>query len=104
MKILCSEIKNQVNIKVLVGLVCIIATLFSIVLVRVETRRMGYEVVKLVNLEKKSLDQFQKKLTLLANLNDLSRVKKVAQDHLELGSPKKTQILYLPRASLAKMD
>lgn len=87
--------KQIVALKPFISLVMIIMTLFALVFLQMEERRMGYTVLKLNREHKKVIDMKRAKNIELARLNRPQLLESVAQKKLTLQKVQSSQIIHL---------
>lgn len=73
----------------------ITGTLFTIVMVHMEIRRMGYELLHLSQAERKVRDVHRERAVELAELTGPQNLRRVAQSKLAVQAPAKGQIIHL---------
>ncbi len=78
-----------------VSVLMIISTLFSIVLVHMEIRRMGYELLNLSQQEREVRDYHREKVVRLAELTGPQNLRKLAQSKLAVQAPTEGQIIHI---------
>ncbi len=79
----------------------LIGTLFSLVLLKMEVRRMGYQVLKASNEYRKLRDQHRMMSMEYARLTQPERVRKYAVSRLNLNDSRNGQIIQLAGPKLA---
>ncbi len=85
---------NQ-QIRPFISVVFIIITMFTIVFIKMDVRRMSYSVLKLAQREKLSADQYRFRSLKLAQVLRTERIKTYAQVHLALNEAQKGQIIHM---------
>lgn len=79
----------------------IIASLFTLVFFNMETRRMGYVVLKLSREEKRHRDANRSQLIQLAKITRPERLHNVAQSRLTLKTAEAGQIIQMTESGIA---
>jgi cell division protein FtsL len=85
--------KTLTNLKPFLSVFFILATLFSVVFVRMENRRMGYEIYDLAEKEKHETQKQRVALLNLARMTSPERVRKLATERLTFQSAKEGQVI-----------
>lgn len=78
-----------------------VATLFGLVLLKMEVRRMGYQVLKVTKEYKSLRDQYRLMSMEYAHLTRPERVRKFAESKLTLNDARSGQIIQLTGGQLA---
>lgn len=78
-----------------------VSTLFGLVLLKMEVRRMGYSVLKASHAHKKLQDERRMMSMEYAKLTRPDRVRKYAVSHLKLNDSRNGQIIQLAGETLA---
>lgn len=78
-----------------------VSTLFGLVLLKMEVRRMGYSVLKASHAYKKLQDERRMMTMEYAKLTRPDRVRKYAVSHLKLNDSRNGQIIQLAGQTLA---
>src|SRR6185312_4290970 len=78
-----------------------VSTLFALVLLKMEVRRMGYSVLKASHADKKLQDERRMMSMEYAKLTRPDRVRKYAVSHLKLNDSRNGQIIQLAGETLA---
>jgi hypothetical protein len=84
------------NLKPVVSVALIILTLFSIVFLQMEERRLGYILLKLTRQYRQTLETKKNKEILLAKATRPQWVEKVASTRFTLKKAEASQIILLP--------
>ena len=97
------KIKNKKNedIKPYISLLVIIMTLFGVVVMKMDARRLGYVLYKERNKHKKILDTNQFKKIEYARITRADRLRYLALTQLTLKKAKKGQIIQLSGEKIA---
>ncbi len=85
---------SQVQIKPFISVVIIIMTMFFLVFVKMEVRRLSYSVLHISQKEKLVKDKYRYKTIQLAQIMRTERIKHYAEIHLALNEPQKGQIIH----------
>jgi hypothetical protein len=93
--------KNIHEIKPFFSVLVFVATLFSLVLLKMEVRRMGYQVLKAKNHYQKLRDENRMMSMEYARLMRPENVRKYAVSHLTLNDARNGQIIQLTGMKLA---
>ena len=78
-----------------VSVLLITSTLFSIVLVHMEIRRMGYELLHLSQQEREVRDLHREKVVRLAEITGPQNLRKLAHSKLAVQAPTEGQIIHM---------
>ena len=89
------------ELKPFFSVVIIIVTLFSLVFMKMEVRRLGYTVLKLSREERRWRDYEREEKIRLAKVTRPDRVQKVAQDRLTLRKAGAGQIIQITAQGIA---
>jgi hypothetical protein len=87
--------ENMQKIRPFFSLLLVISTLFSIVFLQLEIRRVGYSVLKLSSQEKQMLDRFRSRSVDLAKISGPQSLRQVAKSHLPLRKAQPGQIIQM---------
>ena len=90
----------MVALRPLISFIIIITAMLTVVFFRMEVRRLGYEVFKLTQIEKKELDKYRKKQVQFYQLTRSDRISKLSKNQ-GLDSAKPGQIVQLVADSAA---
>ncbi len=83
------------NLKPILSLVFIIATLFSIVFLQMEERRRGYAILKLTREQRQVIEEKRIKSMQLAKLTRPQHVERIAQSQFTLKKVQANQIIHM---------
>jgi cell division protein FtsL len=89
-----SRLEDWAPLKPFLSIVILISTLFALVFVQMEERRMGYELLKLTREQKRLVEERRMKEMQLAKLTRLQQVEKIAS-RLPLRKVQANQIIHL---------
>ncbi len=81
------------NAKPFISIVFILMTLFAVVFVRMENRRMGYEIYDLAEIEKKEIQKQRVAMLHLARMTSPERVRKLATERMTFQQAKEGQVI-----------
>ncbi|MBY0316832.1 MAG: cell division protein FtsL [Bdellovibrionales bacterium] len=81
------------NVKPFMSVLFILLTLFGLVFVKMENRRMGYAILNLAHKEKKAREQQRLKLVQVAKMTSPERIRKIATSRLTFQSAKEGQVI-----------
>ena len=84
---------NFENVKPFISLFFILVTLFAVVFVRMENRRMGYAIYDLAQKERSETQKQRVALLNLARMTSPERVKKLATEKLTFQAAKEGQVI-----------
>lgn len=87
------ELKSE--LKPVVSLTLILATLFSVVFVKMEVRRRGYSLLKVSREYKQAQDRYHMKIIEYAKVNRPERIRDFAMTRLTLNQAKSGQIIQM---------
>lgn len=87
-------------LKPLVSIVFIIGTLFSLVFLQMEERRLGYAILKLTREQRQAVEEKRAKAMQLAKITRPQHVEKMAQSRSSLKKVQANQIIHLSNAQL----
>ncbi len=87
--------------KPFLSLLIVVATLFGLVFFKMEVRRAGYSVLKLVREERRVRDQQREQLVQLAKILRPDRLQSVAQTRLTLKKAESGQIIQMTDQGIA---
>ena len=87
------------ELKPFVSVLIIIATLFLIVFVKMELRRVGYVMWKQSRVEKKLRDKYYQNSVLLAEKTGPNRLHRIAHSELDLQAAHAGQIVQMTNSS-----
>ena len=93
--------KTKRNTKPFVSLAVILVTLFSLVVLKMEVRRMGYAVLKQLREFKNIEDSYRYKLMEYAQYTSSERLRHVAEARLTLGEVKVNQVIQMAGKKIA---
>ena len=94
--------KQQLNeIRPIISIIIIIAALFSIVFLQMESRRLGYVVLKQTREYKNLRDEFRLQSLRYAKTTRPERMRDVAIQRLTMGQIRTGQIIHLSGDSIA---
>lgn len=86
--------QNQLkNLKPFISVFIILTTLFSVVFIRMENRRIGYAIYDLNEIERKETQKQRVALLNLARMTSPERVRKLATEKLTFQSAKEGQVI-----------
>jgi len=80
------------------SILIIIGTLFALVFLQMEERRLGYAILKLTREQRQSIEEKRAKTMMLAKLTRPQHVEKLAQSRLTLRKVQAEQIIHLSGA------
>ncbi len=92
------QLKDWAPLKPFVSVVFIISTLFFLVFLQMEERRMGYEILKVTRVQKKMMEERRIKEMQLAKLTRPQQVERMATSKLTLRKIQASQIIHLSGA------
>lgn len=95
---------NLVYIKPFISVCFIIFTLFALVFLKMEERRMSYEVLKLTREHKKIAEIKKQKNIQLVKLSRPQSVENIAKGKLTLKRATEKQIIHLSQNILGQLD
>lgn len=81
------------NLKPFISVFFILATLFTVVFIRMENRRMGYAIYDLAAIEKLETQKQRMALVNLARMTSPERVRKLATERFTFQSAKEGQVI-----------
>ena len=88
--------KKQVSeIKPLISVVVIVATLFSVVFLKMEIRRLGYSIFKSVNIYRSLQDNYRLKVIDYAKFTSPDFLRKAAVTQLTMSEAGQGQIIHM---------
>jgi len=85
--------KTASEFKPFLSVFIIIATLFTVVFIRMENRRIGYEIFDLAQKEKQETQKQRLALVNLARITSPERVRKIATTRLSFEHAKEGQVI-----------
>ncbi|MDZ4663156.1 MAG: hypothetical protein SGJ18_16215 [Pseudomonadota bacterium] len=85
---------QQVQIKPFISIVIIVVSMFFLVFIKMEVRRLSYSVLHWSLKEKLLKDKYRYKTVELAQIMRTERIKNYAEVHLALNEPQKGQIIH----------
>lgn len=91
------------SIKPFLSIIFIIGTLFSLVFLQMEERRLGYLILKMTREQRQVVDEKREKNMLLAKVTRPQQVEKMAQSKLTLKKIQASQIIHLSGAQISPM-
>ncbi len=89
------------EMKPLISLLFIVITLFSLVFIQMEERRLGYQVLKLTQEHKKVIETKRIKTSNLAKMTRPQLIERTAQNQFTLKKVQTSQVIHLNSASVA---
>lgn len=95
---LAANLQRLDSVKPFFSILFIIGTLFSLVFLQMEERRLGYAILKLTREQKTTLEEKRVKSMSLAKVTRPQHVEKVAQSKLTLKKAQSNQIIHLTGA------
>lgn len=81
--------------KPFISVLLLISTMFGLVFLQMEERRMGYEILKLSREQKASSEILRSKNVSLAKLTRPQQVEKIAQTKMSLRKIQASQVIHL---------
>ncbi len=81
------------NIKPFLSVFILLLSLFAIVYVKMENRRMGYALLELAEKEKRATQRQQLSMVSLARMTSPERVRKIATTQLTFQNAKQGQVI-----------
>lgn len=87
--------------KPFVSILFIIGTLFSLVFLQMEERRLGYAILKLTREQRQIVEEMRAKSMQLAKITRPQHVERMAQSRLTLQKVQANQIIHLSGAQLS---
>ena len=90
------------SIKPFISIIFIIGTLFSLVFLQMEERRLGYVILKMTREQRQVLEEKREKTMLLAKVTRPQQVEKMAQSKLTLKKIQASQIIHLSGAQISQ--
>ena len=81
------------DIKPFLSMTFILITMFSLVYVKMENRRMGYVLLDLAQKEKMSMEKQRLSVARLANITSPERVRKIATGRMTFQNAKDGQVI-----------
>ncbi len=87
--------------KPFVSILILVGTLFSLVFLQMEERRMGYLILKLTREQRSVMDEKRDKAMMLAKMTRPQHVEKMAHNRLSLQKIQAGQIIHLTRSAQA---
>jgi hypothetical protein len=91
------------NTKPFLSILIIVGTLFSLVFLQMEERRMGYMILRLTREQRTVMDEKREKAMLLAKVTRPQHVEKMAHNRLSLQKIQAGQIIHLTRSAQASV-
>ncbi len=95
------SLNEKKQLKPLISIILFTVTLFSIAFFRLETRRVGYTVLKMSNEKNEIKNSYQSELIRLAKINDPGNLQRLAMTHSSLRKAKRGQIIQMTTAGIA---
>lgn len=83
------------SLKPFISVLIIISTLFGLVFLQMEERRMGYELLKLNRDQRAIIEERRQKSVMLARISRPQNVERVAQSRMALKKLQAHQIIHL---------
>ncbi|OQW49868.1 MAG: hypothetical protein A4S09_11510 [Proteobacteria bacterium SG_bin7] len=83
------------SIKPFISVVLVILTLFSLVFMKMDIRRLSYSVLQLAQKEKLMKDRYRYRSLKLAQVMRTERIKSYAQTYLALNEAQRGQIIHM---------
>jgi hypothetical protein len=83
------------SIKPFISVVIVILTLFSLVFMKMDIRRLSYSVLQLAQKEKLMKDRYRYRSLRLAQVMRTERIKSYAQTYLALNEAQRGQIIHM---------
>ncbi len=83
------------SIKPFISVVIVILTLFSLVFMKMDIRRLSYSVLQLAQKEKLMKDRYRYRSLKLAQVMRTERIKSYAQTYLALNEAQRGQIIHM---------
>ncbi len=93
--------KTKSEVRPFISISIIILTLFSLVFLKMEVRRMGYSMLKQVQEYKTMKDLHRLKIIKYARLTSPERLRKMAKTHLTLSEADLGQIIQISGEKIA---
>ncbi len=82
----------------------LISIIFSVVFVKMENRRLGYELLKVARVKKSVESQMRDRQMALAKLTRPDRVESLAQELLDLKKIESKQVIPMMSRQLSRLD
>ena len=95
------SLSEKKQLKPLLSIVLFTLTLFTIAFFRLETRRVGYTVLKMSQQKDEIKSSYQRELIRLAKINDPSHLQQLAMSNSALRKAKRGQIIQMTTAGIA---
>lgn len=92
---------NIESIKPFLSVVFILSTLFVLVFVKMENRRMGYAILDLAHQEKKAREQQRLKLVQVAKMTSPERIRRIATSRFTFQPAKEGQVIRIAGSGTA---
>jgi hypothetical protein len=86
------------SLKPFLSILLIISTLFALVFLQMEERRMGYALLKLSRDQRKVIEERRQRSNLLAKITRPEHVERLAQSRMSLKKVQANQIIHLTGA------
>lgn len=96
-----SESQSTSELKPLLSIFIIIVTLFTIVFIKMEARRMGYQLLKNHSEHRALKDDFRRATLAYAQLSSPRFLKQAARSKLTLSDARAGQIIYISGDQIA---
>lgn len=87
--------------KPFISILFIIGTLFSLVFLQMEERRLGYGILKLTREQRQVIEEKRAKIMQLAKVTRPQHVEKMAQSKFTLKKVQSSQIIHLSGAQMS---
>ncbi len=91
----------EASLKPFFSILLVIGTLFSLVFLQMEERRLGYAILKLTREQRQSVEEKRAKTMQLAKITRPQHVEKMAQSKFTLKKVQANQIIHLSGAQLS---
>lgn len=92
------------EMKPLISLVFIVSTLFGLVFIQMEERRVSYQVLKLTQDHKKVIEEKRLKTSNLAKMTRPQLIERTAQNQFTLRKVQTSQVIHLNSAVAMSQD
>jgi cell division protein FtsL len=91
-------------VKPFLSVFILISIIFSVVFVKMENRRLGYELLKVARVKKSVESQMRDRQMALAKLTRPDRVESLAQELLDLKKIESKQVIPMMSRQLSRLD
>lgn len=92
------------SLKPFISILLIIGTLFSLVFLQMEERRLGYAILKLTREQRQVVEEMRAKSMQLAKITRPQHVEKMAQSRFTLKKVQANQIIHLSGAQMSPVS